>query len=112
MKRFALAMLGAMILSSPAIAQSSQLERARFLLRVGYPEPALAILEALPETPAVIQGRAQAHIMIASQIEPARRCDHLRRAVHLGSMSSSQNLVEFARRRFQEEGCETAPPQM
>ena len=112
MKRTVLAMLGATLLSCTAIAQSSQLERARFLLRVGYPEPALAILETLPETPAVIEGRARAHIMIASQIEPAGRCDHLRRAIDLGSMSSSRNLVEFARRRFQEEGCATAQPQM
>jgi hypothetical protein len=112
MKQIVLALLGATVLSSIASAQSSQLERARFLLRVGYPEPALAILETLPETPAVIEGRARAHIMIASQIEPAGRCDHLRRAVDLGSMSSSQNLVEFARRRLQEEGCAATRPQM
>ena len=93
-----------------AAAQGSQLEKARFLLKVGYPEPALTILETLPETPAVLQGRAQAHLMIASQIPPPASCDHLRRAMDLGSMSSAQGLVEFARKRFRDEGCPIAQP--
>jgi hypothetical protein len=77
----------AVFLSVTALAQRSQLEKARFLLKV---EPALAILETLPETQAVLQSRAQAHVMIASQIPPARRCDHLHRAIDLASQSSAQ----------------------
>jgi hypothetical protein len=106
-----IALLSTLIFGSAAAAQGSLLERARFLLMVGYPDTALAILETLPETPAVVQGRARAHVEIASQIEPGKRCDHLRRAIDLGSMSSSQSLHEFARRRFQEEGCPSAQAQ-
>ena len=91
-------------------AQGSQLERARFLLRVGYPELALEILETLPETPAVLQGRAQAHLMIASQVAPGLACDHLRRAIELGSMASAGGIVEFARKRFRDDGCQIAQP--
>jgi hypothetical protein len=111
MTRLGLALVGFALLSiATAHAQGSPLERARFLLRVGYPEAALAILEALPETPAVLQGRAQAHIMIASQEPAAGRCDHLRRAIELGSMASAGGIVEFARRRFRDEGCQIAQP--
>ena len=105
MFRLACTIVCTVFLSASAFAQGSQLEKARFLLKVGYPEPALTILEGLPETPAVLQGRAQAHIMIASQIPPAGRCDHLRRAMDLASISSAQGLVEFARKRFRDEGC-------
>ena len=71
MIRLGFALVCFALLSIGAHAQGSQLERARFLLKVGQPEPALAILETLPETPTVLQGRAQAHVMIASQIYPA-----------------------------------------
>jgi thioredoxin-like negative regulator of GroEL len=110
MVRLACMIACAVFLSVSALAQGSQLEKARFLLKVGYAEPALAILETLPETQAVLQGRAQAHIMIASQIPPAGRCDHLRRATDLASQSSAQGLVEFSRRRFREEGCQMTQP--
>jgi hypothetical protein len=96
--------------SAVAWGQGSQLERARFLLLVGHAEAALAILEALPESPAVLQGRARAHVMIASQVAPAARCEHLRRAIDYGSMASAGDLVEFARRRFREEHCQIAQP--
>lgn len=110
MIRLGVVLFALTLASVAAHAQGSQLERARFLLRVGYPEAALAILETLPETPAVLQGRAQAHIMIASQEPVAGRCDHLRRAIELGSMASAGGIVEFARRRFQDEGCQIAQP--
>jgi hypothetical protein len=93
-----------------ANAQGTQLERARFLLMVGHPAPALEILETLPETRAVLQARAQAHVMIASQSPPAGRCDHLRRAIGYASMASAQGIVEFTRKRFNDEGCEIAQP--
>lgn len=93
-----------------SVSVSAQGEKARFLLKVGYPEPALAILETLPETQAVLQGRAQAHVMIASRIPPAGRCDHLRRAIHFGSIASAQGVVEFTRKRFRDEGCQIAQP--
>lgn len=110
MVRLACTIVCTVFLSVTALAQGSQLEKARFLLKVGYPEPALAILETLPETQAVLQGRAQAHVMLASQVPPAGRCDHLRRAIDLASMSSAQGLVEFARQRFREEACQIAQP--
>ena len=112
MVRLACMIVCTVFLSVPALAQVSQLERARFLLMVGYPEPALTILETLPETPTVLQGRAQAHLMIASQIPPAGRCDHLRRAIDFGSKASPQGVVEFARKRFRDEGCQIAQPGM
>jgi hypothetical protein len=110
MARAAAALFCALLACNAAHAQGTPLERARFLLKVGYPEPALAILETLPETPAVLQGRAQAHVMLASQVPPAGRCDHLRRAVGYASMASAQGIVEFARRRLRDEGCQIAPP--
>jgi hypothetical protein len=110
MPRAALVLIWAILLSTAAQAQGTPLERARFLLMVGYPEPALAILESLPETPAVLQGRAQAHVMLASQVPSEGRCDHLRRAIGYASMASAQGIIEFARRRFRDEGCQTAQP--
>jgi hypothetical protein len=108
MARLACTIVCTVFLSTPALAQVSQLERARFLLMLGSPEAALTILETLPETPAVLQGRAQAHLMIASQIAPPGRCDHLRRAIDFGSMASPQGVVELARKRFRNEGCQIA----
>ena len=108
--RRALALVCFVLLTVAAHAQGAQLERARFLLLVGYPEAALAILETLPETPAVIQGRAQAHVMIAAQVPPPGRCEHLRRAIEFGSMASAGGIVEFARKRFRDEGCPIAQP--
>ena len=111
MVRWALALVCfALVSIAAAHAQGSQLERARFLLLVGYPESALAILENLPETPAVIQGRAQAHVMIAAQVPQPARCEHLRRAIEFGSMASAGGIVEFARKRFRDEGCQIAQP--
>jgi hypothetical protein len=110
MTRLGAALLGVALMATGALAQSSQLERARFLLAVGDPEPALAILEALPETPAVVQGRAQAHLMIASQRPPGWACEHLRRAIDLGSLASAGGIVEFARKRFQDDGCQISQP--
>jgi hypothetical protein len=110
MIRLASALVCVALIGLAAHAQGSQLERARFLLRVGYPEPALAILETLPETAAVLQGRAQAHLMIASQAPPGLACDHLRRAIDFGSMASAGGIVEFARKRFRDDGCQIAQP--
>jgi hypothetical protein len=110
MRRAVLALSCIVLASGAAEAQGTPLERARFLLKVGHPEPALVILESLPETPAVLQGRAQAHVMLASQVPPAGRCEHLRRAIGYASMVSAQGIVEFARRRFRDEGCQIAPP--
>ena len=110
MTRLGASLVGVALMGTVALAQGSQLERARFLLRVGYPEPALAILETLPETPAVLQGRAQAHLMIASQMPSGGACDHLRRAIDLGSLASAGGIVEFARKRFRDDGCQIAQP--
>jgi hypothetical protein len=110
MIRLGVALACVVLLSIAVRAQGSELERARFLLKVGDPEAALAILEAMPETAIVLRGRAQAHVMIASQNSPAGRCDHLRRAIDLGSMASAGGIVEFARRRFRDEGCQIAQP--
>jgi hypothetical protein len=106
MTRLGAALVGVALLGTGALAQSSQLERARFLLMVGDPEPALAILETLPETPAVLQERAQAHLMIASQRPPGEACDHLRHAIDLASLASVGGIVEFARKRFSDDGCQ------
>lgn len=110
MHRVAIAFVCLVLATSAGLAQGTQLERARFLLMVGHPEPALAILESLPETPAVLRGRAQAHVMLASQVPAEGRCDHLRRAIGYASMASEQGIVEFARRRFRDEGCQIAQP--
>jgi hypothetical protein len=112
MIRMASALVCTVFLSTPTLAQVSQLERARFHLMLGNPEPALTILETLPETPAVLQGRAQAHLMIASQIAPPGRCEHLRRAIEYGSMARPQGVVELAQKRFRDEGCQIAQPGM
>jgi hypothetical protein len=99
------------LVSIAAHAQGSQLDRARFLLGAGYAEAALDILEALPETPAVLRGRALAHLMIAPRVAPGLACDHLRRAIDFASLASAGGLVELARRRFHDDGCQIAPPE-
>jgi hypothetical protein len=97
-------------LTSQASAQAPQLDRARELLSTGNAVAALDILETLPQTPAVLIGRAQAHMMIAAQSPPATRCDHLRRAIDFASMSSSGELVESARKSWRDDGCQVQKP--
>jgi hypothetical protein len=110
MVRLAASLVCAALMSMAAHAQGSQLDHACSLLSAGHPEAALDILETLPETPVALRGRAQAHLMIASQVAPGLACDHLRRAMDLGSMASAGGIVEFARRRFSDDGCQIAQP--
>jgi hypothetical protein len=93
MFRLACTIVSITLVTTAAFAQGAQFDRARGLLRAGYPERALDILGLLPQTPGVLP----------SSVE---RCDHLGRAIDFGSMASAANLVEFARKRFRDEGCQ------
>lgn len=92
--------------SVAAEAQGPQLDRARRLLETGNAAAALDILETLPQTTDVLQGRAQAHFMIAAQSQSVGRCNHLRRAIAYASMASTGELVELGRKNWRDEGCQ------
>src|SRR5262245_24884009 len=89
----------------PADAQGSRFDRAVQLLNAGYAAAALDILETLPETPGALAARAQAHVLLAAESDPAMRCDHLRRAMDFASMSSAGEVLETARKAFTDWGC-------
>jgi hypothetical protein len=92
--------------TTASLAQDARLDRAQGLLRAGHPEQALHIFGLLPDTPAVLQGQAEAHILIASHPRSVERCGHLRTSIEFGSRAQAVGLVEFARKQLLDEGCQ------